>query len=163
MLAPEKISLSTTDIKLCRNVDWLKNHWINDTNSCEGRANGIGCGHGKSTKSGRKKPGIQMKGWVIQKSRGLCVNVNAVSSQPWPWKLGHRDILRQRASVPSWLRPTEDSPAGLRNSLLFRPQTDKWLGASVDWRSLDMLALEENHAGQVPRPKRPDPAGLPRS
>lgn len=109
------------------------------------------------------KTGIQMKGWMIQKSRGLCVNVNSVSSQTWPWKLGHRDILRQRASVPSWLRPTEDSPAGLRNSLLFRPQTDKWLGASVDWRYLDMLALEKNHAGQVPRPKRPDPAGLSRS
>lgn len=81
-----------------------------------------------------------MKGWMIQKSRGPCVNVNSVSSQTWPWKLGHGDILRQRASVPSWLRPTEDSPAGLRNSLLFRPQTDKWLGASVGWRYLDMLA-----------------------
>lgn len=72
MLAPEKISLSTTYIKLCRNVDWLENHWMSDTNKCEGRANGIGCGHGKSTKSGRKKLEFRWRAeWY--RSHEVCV------------------------------------------------------------------------------------------
>lgn len=65
--------------------------------------------------------------------------------------------------MPSWLRPTEDSPAGLRNSPLFRPPTDKQLGPSVDRGYLDMLSLGKNHPGWRPKPKRPDPAGLSRS
>lgn len=65
--------------------------------------------------------------------------------------------------MPSWLRPTEDSPAGPRNSLLFRPQTDKQLGPSVDHGYSDMLSLGKNHPGQMPKPKRPNPAGLSRS
>ena len=91
------------------------------------------------------------------------VNVNSISSQTWPWKLGWKDILRQRTSVSSWLRLFEDSPAGLRNSLLLRPLLGKLLGPSVDRGCLDMLGLRKNRSGQMPKPKRPDPAGLSRS
>lgn len=65
--------------------------------------------------------------------------------------------------MPSWLRLAEDSPAGLGNSLLLRLMTDKLLGPSVDCGYLDMLGLRKNHPGQMPKPKRPDPAGLSRS
>lgn len=65
--------------------------------------------------------------------------------------------------MPSWLGPAEDSPAGLRNSLLLRPLTDKRLGPAADCEYLDMLGLEENHSGLMPKPKRPNPAGLSRS
>ena len=88
------------------------------------------------------------------------VNVNSINSQTWPWKLGWKDILRQRTSVSSWLRLSEDSLAGLRNSLLLGPLTDKLLGPSVDRGHLDKLGLRKNHSGQMPKPKRPDPAGL---
>lgn len=65
--------------------------------------------------------------------------------------------------MPSWLRLAEDSTAGPRNSLLLRPLTDKLLGPSVHCGYLDMLGLRKNHPGQMPKPKRPGPAGLSRS
>lgn len=65
--------------------------------------------------------------------------------------------------MPSWLGLAEDSPAGLGNSLMLRLMTDKLLGPSVDCGYLDVLGLRKNHPGQMPKPKRPDPAGLSRS
>ena len=65
--------------------------------------------------------------------------------------------------MSSWLRLSEDSPARLRNSLLLGPLTGKPLGPSVDRGYLDMLGLRKNRSGQMPKPKRPDPAGLSRS
>lgn len=37
------------------------------------------------------------------------------------------------------------------------------LGPSANCGYLDMLGLRKNHSGQMPKPKRPDPAGLSRS
>lgn len=52
---------------------------------------------------------------------------------------------------------------GLRNSLLLRPPTDMRLGPSANCGYLDMLGLRKSHPGQMPKPKRLDPAGLSRS
>lgn len=52
---------------------------------------------------------------------------------------------------------------GLRSSLLLRPPTDTRWGPSASGGYLDVLGLRKNHSGQMPKPKRPDPAGLSRS
>ncbi|KAF3819845.1 hypothetical protein GH733_015354 [Mirounga leonina] len=52
---------------------------------------------------------------------------------------------------------------GLRSSLLLRPPTDMRLGPSANCGYLDMLGLRKSHPGQMPKPKRLDPAGLSRS
>lgn len=163
---------------MCRICGWL--NWgiielvIQTGVTGDRRANGNSNGQLSKYKIRQKETGLHeaWSHWMVQMSQEMCVCVCVcvhdkwmliLSAQTWPWKLGWKDILRQRTSVSSWLRFFEDSPEGLRNSLLLGPLTGKPLGPSVDRGIPDMLGSWKNRPGQMPKPKRPDPAGLSRS
>jgi hypothetical protein len=77
--------------------------------------------------------------------------------------LAEETFWDKRPLCPAGADTLEDSPAGLRNTLLLRPPTDKQLRPSVNQGYLDLLSQGKNHPGLMPESEKPDPAGLSRS